>query len=193
MAGCQTKNILTTKGTKNTKAAEFTIQNPQSQIQNSQTLPARRDASSSLSSARGSRQMPRLTHHRRLLIADYAGTGSETPQPSRSFMKSATKVMIVTAYCPCTQCCGKRACGITACGLKIHHKGHEGHEGKTIKFVAADKAIPFGTKLHVPGYGKAVPVLDRGGAIKGNRLDVYFPSHKEAMNWGVQVLNVKEV
>jgi 3D (Asp-Asp-Asp) domain-containing protein len=36
-----------------------------------------------------------------------------------------------------------------------------------------------------------VKVLDRGGAITGNRLDVFFHSHQEALNWGVKYIDVK--
>jgi 3D (Asp-Asp-Asp) domain-containing protein len=45
----------------------------------------------------------------------------------------------------------------------------------------------------VPGYNndKPVKVLDRGGAIKGDRVDVFFPTHEEALEWGVQNLDVK--
>lgn len=87
----------------------------------------------------------------------------------------------VTAYCPCELCCGKWSDGYTASGHKI---------GKDDKFVAAPLSIPFGMMLVVPGYndGKPVPVLDRGGAIRGNRLDVFFDSHKEALEWGVKWL-----
>jgi len=49
-----------------------------------------------------------------------------------------------------------------------------------------------GGNLGTPGYGK-VPVWDRGGAIKGNRLDVFFDTHVEAINWGIKYLEVKEV
>ena len=51
--------------------------------------------------------------------------------------------------------------------------------------VAADtRYYPFGTRLHVPGYGEGV-VEDRGGAIKGpRRLDVYYDSHRRARQWG---------
>jgi len=87
--------------------------------------------------------------------------------------------MEVTAYCPCTKCCGPEAAGITASGLPVSH-----NEGK---FVAADtKVLPFGSKLNIPGYGDdtSVPVIDRGGAIKGQRLDVFFATHQEALNWG---------
>ena len=87
----------------------------------------------------------------------------------------------VTAYCPGPCCCGEWADGITASGLPVTANGG--------KFVAADKSIPFGTMLNIPGYGYA-PVLDRGGAIKGKRIDVFFPTHQEALNWGVKYLNI---
>ena len=95
-----------------------------------------------------------------------------------------TERMRVTAYCACPKCCGKDAKGITACSYKIK-------EGDT--FVAADKKYPFGSEVVIPGYndGKAVEVLDRGGLIRGNRLDVFFSSHKEALKWGVKYLDVK--
>jgi 3D (Asp-Asp-Asp) domain-containing protein len=73
---------------------------------------------------------------------------------------------------------------MTACGHVIE-------AGDT--FVAADKRYAFGTEMIVPGYsqGRAVKVLDRGGAIQGNRVDVFFPSHQEALEWGVKYLDVK--
>lgn len=96
--------------------------------------------------------------------------------------------MEVTAYCPCTKCCGEQAAGITASGKTVNHNNG--------RFVAADtRLLPFGTELSIPGYhsGQIVPVLDRGGAIKGNRLDVYFPTHQEALKWGRQRLPVTVV
>ena len=51
--------------------------------------------------------------------------------------------------------------------------------------VAADTNIlPFGTVLLIDD--KEYIVQDRGGAIKGNRIDVYFESHEEALQFGVQ-------
>lgn len=96
---------------------------------------------------------------------------------------STTLEMEVTAYCPCEKCCGTGSPGITASGHKIQPGD---------KFIAADKSIPFGTKINVPGYGIA-PVLDRGGAIKGNKLDVFFPTHQEALEWGRKHLIVEIV
>ncbi len=93
--------------------------------------------------------------------------------------------MEVTAYCPCKKCCGPLAQGITASGKRVSYNNG--------KFVAADtKVLPFGKKLLIPGYASGAPVevIDRGGAIKGNKLDVYFDSHKEALKWGRQKLTV---
>lgn len=87
----------------------------------------------------------------------------------------------VTAYCPCARCCAPYSDGTTASGKLVTANGG--------RFVAAPKSYPFGTIMEIPGYG-SVPVLDRGGAIKGKRLDVFFPTHQEALNWGVKNLRV---
>lgn len=106
---------------------------------------------------------------------------------SKPIAKPSTRVvwMEVTAYCPCSSCCGPNASGITASGKRVSHNGG--------RFVAADtRVLPMGTRLSIPGYhnGKVVPVLDRGGAIKGNKLDVYFPSHQTAKKWGRRLIPV---
>lgn len=87
--------------------------------------------------------------------------------------------MIVTAYCPCSKCCGKSD-GVTASGKKAQ-KGT----------IAADwKYYPKGTKLEIPGYGQGT-VEDKGGKIKGSkRIDVFFPTHVEAEKWGKQRIRV---
>jgi 3D (Asp-Asp-Asp) domain-containing protein len=92
--------------------------------------------------------------------------------------------MRVTAYCPCPRCCGRFADGVTACGHVIMRGDH---------LAAADKKYPFGTEIIVPGYNDDQPikVLDRGGAIKGNRLDILFSSHTQAVRWGVRYIEVK--
>ncbi|MEX2015900.1 MAG: 3D domain-containing protein [Candidatus Hydrogenedentales bacterium] len=55
--------------------------------------------------------------------------------------------------------------------------------------VAAPPSIPFGALVDVPGYGRG-RVEDRGGAIQENRLDVYFKSHRRALEWGRRNLDV---
>ncbi len=92
--------------------------------------------------------------------------------------------MRVTAYCPCEKCCGPSAQGITASGHKIA-------PGET--FAAADRRFPFGTELIIPGYNnnKPVKVLDRGGAIRGDHIDIFFATHKQALAWGVKTVEVQ--
>jgi 3D (Asp-Asp-Asp) domain-containing protein len=94
--------------------------------------------------------------------------------------------MLVTAYCPCKKCCGKFSDGVTANGKSIY--------ANRSMFVAADtRVLKFGTMISIPGYrgGRSVPVWDRGGKIKGKRIDVFYLSHSQARKWGKQWLDVK--
>ena len=93
--------------------------------------------------------------------------------------------MEVRGYCPCPICCGVFSDGMTASGAPVTANGGA--------FAAADtKLLEFGTMVSVPAYhaGAPVPVLDRGGAITGMRLDVFFPTHDQALMWGRQHLDV---
>ena len=92
--------------------------------------------------------------------------------------QSVGEKYVITAYCACMQCCGKND-GITASGAQAV-------EGVT---VAMDKSMPFGTKIYIDGIGERI-VQDRGGAIRGNRIDLYFSSHSEALAWGVRYMEV---
>jgi 3D (Asp-Asp-Asp) domain-containing protein len=103
----------------------------------------------------------------------------------RPVRPARTLSMLVTAYSPDERSCGESADGITASGYSVWTNG--------MKMVAADTdVLPFGALISVPGYDDAniVPVLDRGAAIKGHRLDVLYPTHEQAERWGVQRLNV---
>lgn len=126
-----------------------------------------------------------LTFFTATLIGVHIGSSLTTKTGQELSVSQWKEVeMEVTAYCPCSKCCGKWADGITASGHKI---------APGDKLVAADRSIPFGTMIVIPGYNdnKPVPVLDRGGVIKGNKLDVYFDTHQEALNWGRQHITVK--
>ncbi|HEX8877673.1 MAG TPA: 3D domain-containing protein [Phycisphaerales bacterium] len=93
--------------------------------------------------------------------------------------------MIVTAYSPDARSCAGSDDDLTA---TLHHVTTNG-----FKLVAADpRILSYGSMLSIPGYdaGRIVPVLDCGGKIKGNRLDVLFPTHEEARKWGVKKIKV---
>ena len=119
-----------------------------------------------------------------------SGGGREWPSDTRWFngrpvRPARTMTMVVTAYSPDARSCGDSADGITA---SLHHV-----ETNAGKMVAADpRVLALGSMISVPGYdkGQIVPVLDKGGAIKGARLDVLFATHEAARQWGVKRLRV---
>jgi peptidoglycan DL-endopeptidase CwlO len=56
--------------------------------------------------------------------------------------------------------------------------------------VAVDPTvIPMGTRMTIPGYGEGV-AADTGGAIKGNRIDVWFPTNAQCIQWGVKTVTI---
>jgi 3D (Asp-Asp-Asp) domain-containing protein len=96
-----------------------------------------------------------------------------------------TMKMVVTAYSPDARSCGEFADGRTATLHSVDTNAH--------RLVAADpRVLAYGSMLTIPGYdsGHVVPVLDCGGAIKGNRLDLLFPTHEQAIKWGRKTLTV---
>ena len=80
----------------------------------------------------------------------------------------------ITYYCACTKCCGAYATGTTASGTKVQ-------QGRTI---AAPSRYAFGTKMKI--FDHVYTVEDRGGAITGNKIDIYVDSHSEALKLGRQ-------
>ncbi|MEW4071159.1 MULTISPECIES: 3D domain-containing protein [Bacillus] len=73
---------------------------------------------------------------------------------------------------------------ITASGIDIG-------KNPNIKLIAVDpKVIKLGTKVWVEGYGDAI-AGDTGGAIKGNKIDVLFPTEKQAREWGRKKVRIK--
>ena len=93
-------------------------------------------------------------------------------------MTGETKIFKITAYCPCAKCCGKQT-GITASGTRAT-------AGRTI---AASGQYAFGTKLLING--NVYTVEDRGGAIKGNKIDIYMNSKQECINWGRRTIDIQ--
>ena len=103
--------------------------------------------------------------------------------PTQSEEKENERIALgsfeVTAYCSCVKCCGQWADGITYTGTKAT-------EGRTI---AVDPdVIPLGSKVEIDGVTYIAE--DIGGAVDGNRLDLYFNSHDEALSWGRQYREV---
>lgn len=134
-----------------------------------------------------------------LVLAMSFSSGCATrPKPPRGTSPIVVS-MEVTGYCKCGKCCnwkrtwygrpvvasgpskGKRKkVGQTACGTK----------GKIGTIAADTTKYPFGTVMYIPGYGYG-KVEDRGKAIQGEKLDLFFKSHHDAIKWGRQHTKVK--
>ncbi|MEH6954593.1 3D domain-containing protein [Neobacillus drentensis] len=73
--------------------------------------------------------------------------------------------------------------GITYSGVKVKRD--------LFSTIAADLTVfPIGTVLFIPGYGYGV-VADKGGAIKGNELDLYYETVDDVYNkWGKKKLDI---
>ena len=111
-------------------------------------------------------------------IVTTTSRGSSLPRTTST--GASGQIYKITAYCSCAKCCGKTT-GITASGTRAT-------AGRTI---AAPARFAFGTKLSLNG--KVYTVEDRGGAISGNKIDLYVSSHAEALAWGVRYLPVSVV
>lgn len=87
----------------------------------------------------------------------------------------------ITAYCPCPICCGE----YSNMDNPTTASGAPAVEGVTC---AAPSNFEFGTELIVDGH--TYTVQDRGGAINGNHLDIYFSNHQAALNFATGYYDV---
>ena len=116
----------------------------------------------------------------RIVQVQKVQTSRSSTLPRTSGSTTGGTTYKITAYCPCSKCCGK-ATGRTASGTKAT-------AGRT---VAASSKFAFGTKLNIGGH--IYTVEDRGGAVNGNKIDIFVNSHAEALQWGVRYMNVSVV
>lgn len=98
---------------------------------------------------------------------------TSTTGPSKE-ISDEWQLFTITAYCGCKKCCGKTD--------RITATGTYAIEGVTI---AVDPAvIPYGSEVDIEGIG-TFAAEDCGGAIKGNKIDIYFERHEDALKFGV--------
>ena len=119
-------------------------------------------------------------------------------QLSASYSNTQVLRIKTTGYCKCQKCC---AWQINAKGEAVFSYGKlkgkkkivgqtaSGHIAKKGTLAADTRYFPFKTKITIPGYGEGI-VQDRGSAIKGYHLDLYFDTHQEAREWGVRYVDV---
>jgi 3D (Asp-Asp-Asp) domain-containing protein len=109
-----------------------------------------------------------------------------------------TVEMETTSYCHCRRCCSYKWMLFIPYQKRGMFKYRIKHVGITSSgamtrpgTIAADTSIyPYGTVMHIPGYGYG-RVEDTGGAIKGHHIDLYRPNHWFARHWGVRTKKVR--
>ncbi|RHW31758.1 DUF348 domain-containing protein [Lysinibacillus yapensis] len=114
------------------------------------------------------------------VITAAVSRGSKPSASSSASSNAGGKEFYVTATAYTANCAG--CSGVTATGIALKNG---------MKVIAVDpKVIPLGSKVWVEGYGNAI-AGDKGGAIKGNKIDVFIGSKKQAKNWGRKKVRVK--
>ncbi|EIT84197.1 hypothetical protein A374_16778 [Fictibacillus macauensis ZFHKF-1] len=113
--------------------------------------------------------------------ADVSGESTHSPTVSRG-TKSEGRELLVTSTAYSESCAG--CTGRTSTGIDLR-------ANPNMKVIAVDPSvIPLGSKVYVEGYGYAI-AGDTGGAIKGNRIDVFFSSESRCSDWGRRQVRVK--
>ncbi|MEK3886501.1 LysM peptidoglycan-binding and 3D domain-containing protein [Bacillus sp. FSL K6-3431] len=103
-----------------------------------------------------------------------------TQPPAETSVKGKELTVSATAYTASCEGCS----GVTATGQDLRANPDQ-------KVIAVDPTIiPLGSKVEVEGYGVAI-AGDVGGAIKGNKIDIFIPSKSDAINYGVQTVKIK--
>ncbi|MGE5389849.1 MAG: peptidoglycan-binding protein [Deltaproteobacteria bacterium] len=105
--------------------------------------------------------------------------GLSNVQTGSTVSRGGAFSVIATGYCGCTIC-------------NYPYGGQPAYNGMPLQYgiVAVDPTvIPMNTRLYIDGYGEAI-AADQGNAIKGYHIDLYFPSHEQALDWGIKRVNV---
>jgi len=133
-----------------------------------------------------------------LLFATLSGCATTRYAAPRN-AKVIDRTVETTGYCKCKKCCNwKRNWFCKAVIASGKYKGHAkkvgitagGTKAKQGTIAADTKKYPLGTIFYIPGYGYG-RVEDRGSAIQGEHLDLFFKSHKQALKWGRQTKRVR--
>ena len=82
--------------------------------------------------------------------------------------------------------------------MTVNASAYSGHSitatGTTPKWgtIAVDPSvIPYGTKVYIPKFDMVFTAEDCGGAIKGNKIDIFMNSEADCVNFGRQNIEIQ--
>ena len=120
-------------------------------------------------------------------------TETEVEPTSRTELVSMG-TFTITAYCSCEICCSSE----WANNRPLDEYGNPIVYGASGEVLVPDYSIA--TDVGLIPYGETILINDQeyvahdcGGAIKGNRIDIYMSSHEKALEWGVQNIEIFKV
>ncbi len=130
-------------------------------------------------------QMPRVAE--KPVEVKKVTTAPKQAEPKKPEKDYVERWALVTAYCPCSKCCGYATPGRTSTGTSAWKPG-----------IAADpRAVAYGTEIYVEGYGRR-KVDDTGGAMRRSwrrkgllHLDIRMTYHYSAVKWGRKMMKVR--
>jgi len=132
-------------------------------------------------------QLKRVRPTEEKISSQQTSSSSLTLEEAVDWSQYPSKTVVATGYTAGIESTGKNPdhpqYGITYSGVKVKRDLYS--------TIAADlNVFPIGTILFIPGYGYGV-VADKGGAIKGNRIDLYYETVEDVYKyWGKKTLDV---
>ncbi|MED4267686.1 3D domain-containing protein, partial [Priestia megaterium] len=154
------------------QAAQEQAQKEQEQAQAAQAQAAQEQAQKEQEQAQAAAQAQAAQEQAQ---KEQAAQQQQQAAQQQSQQQASGKSMTVEATAYTANCAG--CSGTTATGVNLKSNPNQ-------RVIAVDPSvIPLGSKVYVEGYGQAV-AADTGGAIKGNRIDVFVSSDSAAQDWG---------
>lgn len=124
---------------------------------------------------------------RRVSVSSFRQVTDKAIELEQSLQRYPKVRVVATGYYAGYESTGKTPShpqyGITYSGVKVRRG--------TYSTIAADlRVFPLGTVLYIPGYGYGV-VADKGGAVRGNKIDLYFETKQDVYaQWGKRTVDV---
>lgn len=112
-----------------------------------------------------------------LILTGSSNVTEEKKENEEEYIEMTVESTAYTATCAgCS--------GITYTGINLK-------KNPDIKLISVDPSvIPLGSKVWVEGYGEAI-AGDKGKAIKGKKIDVFYKDLKTALKWGRKAVKIK--